>query len=123
VKSLFLLVALLALPLSAAAEYVDVIQVKLNDGCTVQQYAAIKNDFNDQFGKNHGYRAEILAPLQANELVSVFWVGRTANAAAFGAAWDAWRDGLADSDSVPAKLWARFQKCTTNQSRTGWDVY
>lgn len=34
-----------------------------------------------------------------------------------------WRDGLSDPDSVPAQLWARFQDCSTNTSRTGYDIY
>ncbi len=122
-KNLFLIVALLALPLSAGAEYMDVIQVTLDDDCSAQKYVQIKNDFNEQWGKNHGYMAEIAVPLQNDDLVSIFWVGRTANAAAFGAAWDAWRDELTDSRSIAAKLNARFQKCAGNQSRSGFDLY
>jgi len=59
VKNLLFIVALFALPLSAGAEYMDVIQVTLNEDCSVQQYVQIKNDFNEQWGKNNGYRAEI----------------------------------------------------------------
>jgi hypothetical protein len=62
-------------------------------------------------------------PIQNDDLVSIFWVGRAANAAAFGAAWDAWRDALDDSGSVAAKLWARIEECSANQSRSGYDVY
>jgi hypothetical protein len=123
VKNLILIVALFALPFSAGAEYMDVIQVTLNDDCSVQQYVQIKNDFNEQWGKNNGYRAEIAVPIQSDDLVSVFWVGRAASTAAFGAAWDAWRDALPDSGSVAAKLWARIQKCSSNQSRRGYDVH
>jgi hypothetical protein len=123
VKNLILIVALFVLPLSASADYMDVIQVKLDDKCSVDKYVEIKNDFNEQWGKNNGYMAEVLVPIQNDDLVSLFWVGRTANAAAFGAAWDAWRDQLTDSKSVAAKLWARLQKCAGNQSRSGFDVY
>ena len=122
-KNLLLIVALLAFPLVAGADYMDVIQVKLNDDCSVQEYVQIKNDFNQQWGKNNGYRAEIAVPIQNDDLVSIFWVGRAASAAAFGAAWDAWRDALPDSGSVAAKLWARIQKCSVNQSRSGYDVH
>ncbi len=122
-KNLLLILALLALPLSAGAEYMDVIQVKLNDDCSVQKYDQIKNDFNEQWGKKNGYMAEVAVPIQSDDLVSIFWIGRTANAAAFGAAWDAWRDQLTDSGSVAAKLWARLQECAGNQSRSGFDVY
>ena len=122
-KNLLLIVALLALPLSAGADYMDVIQVTLSDDCSVEEYVQITNDFNEQWGKNNGYRAEVAVPIQSDDLVSIFWVGRAASAAAFGAAWDAWRDALPDSGSVAAKLWARIQQCSANQSRRGFDVY
>jgi hypothetical protein len=115
---------LFALPVSAqAGGHMDVIQVTLNEGCSVAQYVAIAHDFNESFGKAHGYHTEILAPLQSQDLTAVFWVGRSASAAAFGAAWDAWRDALPDASSVPAKLQARFDKCSTNQSRRSYDIY
>ena len=114
---------LFAAPMSAQAEHLDVIQVTLKDGCSVAQYAAIAKDFNETFGKEHGYSAEVAAPLQSQDLTSVFWLGRSANAAAFGAAWDAWRDAQADASSIPAKLQARFDKCSTNDSRRSYDTY
>lgn len=33
------------------------------------------------------------------------------------------RNELADPNSVASKLWARFEKCGTNLSRRGYDVY
>ena len=118
-----LAIALFCLPASASAEHMDVIQVQLNDGCSVARYVEITADFNAQWGKDHGYRAEIAVPLQSQDLASIFWIGRSANAQAFGAAWDAWRDALPDSKSVAAKLNARFEKCGVNQDRSGYDVY
>jgi hypothetical protein len=53
----------------------------------------------------------------------MFWVGRSKDAATFGKAWDTWRDGLSVPDSLASKLWARFQACTTNLSRRGYDAY
>ena len=47
----------------------------------------------------------------------------SANAAAFGKAWDAWRDAQADADSVAAKLAARFAECTQNLGRRSYDVF
>jgi len=123
VRILFLIVAAIAIPVSAGAEHMDVIQVELDDDCSVQKYVQIKNDFNEQWGKKHGYAAEIVVPIQSQDLTAIFWVGRTANAAAFGAAWDAWRDELADSKSVAAKLSARFEECAENETRSGFDVY
>lgn len=120
---MILSLALLFLPLAAHADHMDVIQVTLKDGCTPAQYAAIANDFNKTWGKDHGYKTEIAVPLQSQDLNSVFWIGRSASAAAFGAAWDAWRDALPDASTTAAKLQARFDKCSTNDSRRSYDLY
>ena len=113
---------LLIMPMTSMADYLDVIEVKLKDGCSFSNYVAIAKDFN-VWGKANGYTAEVLMPLQRSTLDTVFWVGRTANAAAFGKAWDSWRDALSNPDSTPAKLWARFGACSTNVSRSGYDTY
>lgn len=115
--------AVLLLPFAVGAEHMDVIQVKLKPKCTVEKYVALKDEFNETWGKDHGYRAEVVVPLQNQDLVSVFWVGRSADAAAFGAAWDAWRDAQADDKSVAAKLQERFDDCSDNESRSSFDVY
>lgn len=118
-----LIAALVLAPFSANADFLDVIQVKLKDGCTAKEYISIANDFNDQWAKDYGYRSEVAVPVQNDELVSIFWLGRSANAEAFGKAWDAWRDGLADPKSLPAKLNKRFEACSTNESRSGFDLF
>lgn len=118
-----LFVFLLALPFSAFADHIDVIEVELNEGCSVAEYVAIKDDFNEQWGSKIGYLSEVLVPIQSSNLTTLFWVGRTDNAAAFGKAWDRWRDDLADPDSVASKLWARFSACSTNVGRRSYDVY
>jgi hypothetical protein len=101
----------------------DVIGFKLDEGCTVQKYLAIVADFNTTWGVNHAYKTRIAAPLQSATLDTLFWVGETENAAAFGAAWDAWRDALADPKTPEAKLQAHFDACGTIVSRDGYDVY
>ena len=121
--SLSVLFAATAMTSMAVAEYDDVILFKLNDKCTVAEYVKIKDDFNATWGKQNGYIAAISVPLQAADLTEIFWVGRSANAAAFGKAWDLWRDALTNSKSVPAKLQARFDECGTNLNRRGFDVY
>jgi hypothetical protein len=118
----FLVTALLVLPMNVGAEYMDAIEITINEGCTVDEYIAIKNDFNEQWGKANGYLAEVATPVQSQSLTSVFWVGRTANAAAFGKAWDTWRDALADPKSTASKLNARLTKCSTNVQRSGFDL-
>jgi hypothetical protein len=111
------------LPFGAFADHIDVIEVTLNEGCSVPTYVAIKNDFNEQWGAKNGYQSEVLMPIQSNNLISLYWVGRSDNAAAFGKAWDQWSKDLADPDSVASKLWARFLECSTNVGRRGYDVY
>ena len=120
-KLLFAL--LLLLPVGAFSEHVDVIEVELNEGCSVSTYVAIKNDFNENWGKEYGYHAEVLSPIQSNNLTSLFWVGRSANTAVFGAAWDQWSKDLADPDSLASKLLARFEECSTNIGRRAYDAY
>src|SRR5438093_539266 len=89
-----LMLAILVTPLCASAEYLDVIQVKLKERCTPATYVAIKNDFNEHWGKGHGYRAEIAQPVQSNDLVSVFWIGHAASAESFGKALDTRGSGI-----------------------------
>ena len=110
------------LPLSVSAEHMDVIEFEMLEGCSFDKYMEIVEDFND-WGKGYGYNAKIAVALQSNNLTSYYWLGTSKNAATFGKAWDAWRDALGDSESTPAKLWARFQECTVNLGRRGYDVY
>ncbi len=122
-RILLLTIAVLLVPICASADHLDVIQFKLKEGCTLETYVAIKNDFNAQWGKSHGYTAEIASPVASNDLASLYWIGRTANAEAFGKAWDIWRNELSDPKSVAAKLNERFQKCSMSESRRSYDIY
>jgi hypothetical protein len=115
-------IALLATTTVANAEYMDVIAMQMKPGCTLQQFTAVISDFN-KWGAQPGYNAKLAVPLQDQDLTTAFFVGTTKNAATFGAAWDAWRDGQADANSTPAKLQARFNECVTNKTRSGYDVY
>lgn len=117
-----LLAAFLLLPINAVAEHMDVIEFKMLEGCSMDKYMAIVQDFN-KWGEDYGYQAKIAFPLQSHNLTSIYWLGMSANAAAFGKAWDAWRDAQADSDSVPAKLSARFGECSENLGRRSYDVF
>jgi hypothetical protein len=116
-------VMLLGLPMVAFADYVDVIEFKLNDGCKLETELQNMRDFNTQWGVKNGYKAEILTPVQSPNLTSLFWVGRTKDAATFGKAWDTWSNELKDPNTVASKLLARFVACGTNLSRRGYDVY
>jgi hypothetical protein len=117
-----LLTALLLTPICASAEHLDVIQGKLKEKCTLEKYVAIKNDFNEQWGKSHGYRAEIASAVQSEDLGSVYWIGHTTSAEAFGRAWDTWRTELSTPKSVASKLNERFEKCVDNTGRRGYDT-
>lgn len=118
-----LIAALALLPCLAYADHLDVIQFELQEGCTFSEYLEIKNDFNANWGNQHGYSAEVLSPLQSHDLTSLYWVGRSSDAASFGRAWDAWRNETADSESVAGRLQARFARCSKNVGRRSYDVY
>jgi hypothetical protein len=106
----------------ASAEHWDVLASEMTGQCTLPEYMKIVSDFN-VWGTEHGYSTKIAMPLQQENMTTFFWVGTTVDAATFGAAWDAWRDAQSDPDSTPAKLQARFDKCSTTLSRSGYDVY
>ncbi len=118
-----LVLALLALPMPALADHFDVIQIKLKDDCSISDYLEIVKDFNEQWAEQHDYKSEIAVPLQSDDLDHIFWVGRSKDAATFGAAWDAWLADAEDPDSTAAKLWERFGACGDNVSRRSYDVY
>jgi hypothetical protein len=117
-----LMMALVLVPICARAEYLDVIQGKLKEKCTLATYVVIKNDFNEQWGKSHGYQAEIASAVLSNDLATIHWLGHTASAEAFGRAWDAWRGELSNPKSVASKLNERFEKCVDNTARRGFDL-
>ena len=118
-----LLAALMLLPFSVMADHLDVIQTELKEGCTLNQYLEIMKDFNEQWGKNNAYHAEVLTPIQSDNLKSVYWIGRSSGAQGFGKAWDTWRAEAADPNSVAGKLQARFVECSDDQSRRGYDIH
>ena len=122
---ILLAMTLIMLPLTATATgHMDVISFKLQEHCSLSEYLAIKNDFNEQWAKDYSYKAEVAVPLQSDDLTTYYWVGRSANAETFGKAWDAWRDQLEDPDSLAAQLEARFTACSEQlEVREGYDVY
>ena len=109
-------------PMIASADHIDVFEFKFNGKCTFEKYLGVVKEFN-QWGAKYDYKAEILVPIQSNNLESMYWVGRSKSAAAFGKAWDTWRNAVADPNSVESKLLARLTACGTNISRQGYDAY
>jgi len=111
---------LLTIPVVAAADHSDVIEFKLT--CDFDEYMAIVRDFN-AWGKDHGYQTEIAIKHFHPKPDTLIWAGRSANAKAFGKAWDTWRNALSDPESVPSKINARFAQCSDIVSRRSYDVY
>lgn len=121
-KKLMLAFALM-FPLASQADYVDVIAGKMTGACSMAKYLQIVRDFNEQWAAPYGYKVEILIPQQSQDVQTFFWVGRIANAEAFGKGLDAWTAAQSDPNSLPAKLMARLRECTVNQSRAGFLTY
>ena len=121
-KKIFLIAAML-LSAPASANTLDVISSKLKPGCTFSTYMSITKEFNDTWGKAHGYNAQLMLPVHSSDTSLVVWVGTIASAEAFGKAWDVWRTALANPNSTEAKLQARFDACTTQISRASYDTY
>ena len=119
IRSLALVVgiALLSSPLMAGADMVDVLTVKLNDGCGVEQLIQLGDDFN-AYRKEHGsVQYEILTPLySANQGVFII-VGRFPSQEAFGKAQDAFRAEQMQAGSAASKLIKRAIECAPLVSR------
>lgn len=118
-----MMTALLLCPVAVSADHIDVIEAELLEGCSAGKYLAIVKDFNEDWGKDNNYQAEIFFPVQSNNMTSIYWVGRSASAAAFGAAFDKWTSGLADPGSLESSLMARFAECSTTLGRRGYMAY
>ena len=113
------LLAVLACPLIASADYLDVIEFKMKEGCTMAKYMDIVKDFNTN-AESRGYKAEILMPYYGNTLDSIIWVGRSKNLEAFGKGANAYYDAAADANSAEGKLGARFRECSTSIARRSY---
>jgi hypothetical protein len=118
-----LLTALMFMPFAAFGDHLDVIQLELKEGCSLADYRAIADDFNEQWGKKNAYHAEVAAPIQSHDMKSHYWLGRSADTAAFGKAYDTWQKESADPDSVAGKLNARFIKCSVSVGRRGYSLH
>lgn len=120
-----LMVAMFCLPCAAWAGHLDVIASTLKDSCSLDTYLEIVGDFNENWAKDHGYRAEIAVPLQSHDMSTIFWLGRSENVAAFGAAADAWIEEVQDPESVAGQLDARFGDCVVEpwEGRRSYLVY
>ena len=113
------LLAMLACPLIASADYIDVIELKLKEGCTMTKYADIVKDFNTLY-EPKGYKAEIMSPFYSSNLESLIWVGRTKDIETFGKGSNAYGNAAADPNTAEGKLNARFRDCSTSIARRSY---
>ena len=113
------LLAMLACPLIASADYIDVIELKLKEGCTMTKYADIVKDFNTLY-EPKGYKAEIMSPFYSSNLESFIWVGRTKDIETFGKGSNAYGNAAADPNTAEGKLNARFRDCSTSIARRSY---
>ena len=111
---------LLAAPLGANADYVDVITDKLSPDCTMEKYLINVEEFRGVMkAEGYTYRVEIMAPVTGDDLNVVFWVGRTKDLATFGAEYTKWLAALDKPGSPEAKMNEKLNQCSTNLSRSG----
>ena len=113
------LLAMLACPLIAKADYVDVIEFKLKESCTMAKYMDIVKDFNTLY-EPKGYKAEIMSPFYSSNLESFIWVGRTKDIESFGKGSNAYGNAATDANTAEGKLAARFRDCTTSIARRSY---
>ena len=117
--SMLAAIAIFSLPVYATADVLDVLTVKLNKKCSVEQYQSIVDDINAHF-KDRGWTAELLLPLHSQEQDSVFVVGRSSNVEALGRVIDYARAEQQEEGSTVSKLIAQAQKCGTLTSRASF---
>ena len=113
------LLTMLACPLIASADYIDVIEFKLKEGCTMAKYMDIVKDFNTLI-EPKGYKAEIMSPFYSSNLESLIWVGRTKDVESFGKGSNAYGNAATDANTAEGKLAARFRECSTSTARRSY---
>lgn len=120
IRGLFLSIAILTAPIAAGAQYVDVIVNSMNDGCPLDKYLGHVEEFRGVMkSENYSYTVEILQPLMGDDVSVIYWVGRTADLATFGAEYTRWEQALENAGSPESKVNAKLNECTTNVSRSG----
>ena len=115
-----LALSLLIAPTIASADYLDVITNSLNDGCSIEDYGKVVNEFRGVMkSQGSSYTVEIVVPFIGDPLDGVFWVGRTKDFSTFGAESDRWEKALMNSSSPESKINKKLNSCATNVSRSG----
>ena len=120
IRTILVAFAVFVAPQVAAADYVDAITNKLNDGCTMEKYMKTVEEFHGVMkSQGYTYRAEIMVPVTSQQLDVVYWVGRTTDMATFGAEYSKWLKALENPSSPESKVNAKLTACSTNVNRSG----
>ncbi len=119
-RNTLLALSLLIAPTVASADYLDVITNSLNDGCSMEEYGKVVEEFRGVMtSQGYSYTVEIVVPFIGDQLDGVFWVGRTKDFATFGSESDRWEKALMNSKSPESKINKKLNDCATNVSRSG----
>jgi hypothetical protein len=117
---MLVVIAILCLPLYAAADALEVFEIKLKEGCGVEKYQAIVGDFNAYY-KDKDYQVELLLPIHADiPEGTVIWVGRSPSNEALGSGLDHYVAEMTKDDSAVSKLQARFEECGSTTSSSSY---
>ena len=110
------LALLLGHTLSARSIMYDMVTVKLQEGCTLDQLSKIVDDVAAYAKDNGGGTYELLAPLHSSQQGVFIVLERFPNATAFGT----WTDhfGRQPDDSVAGKIRTRAYECVTIVNHT-----
>ncbi len=112
--------AMLVTPLVGHADYIDVITARLKDGCSLDKYLGVVEEFRGVMKTQaYKYTVEIAEPLLGPDLSVIFWVGREPNFATYGQESDRWEAAIAKTGTPEAKVNAKLDACTENVSRSG----
>ena len=100
-------------PVLSHADMVDVVTIKLHDGCSMADLTKLTDDLNAYGEQTGGVPDALLAPLHSRTQGVFIFVGRFPSVEAFGKSNDTFRAqaGMAGSDA--AKLRQRAMECAS----------
>ncbi len=114
---LFVIGLLVVGPVVVQADMVDILTIKLHDGCSMAQLGQLHADFNAYAEKNGGAQSDLLAPLHSASQGVFFVVARHPSVEAFGKANDAYRAQVGVEGSAAAALQKRAMECASIVAR------
>ncbi len=102
-------------------EYGDVVEMKLNNDCTISEMISIKDQFNEVL-KNKGwdYRAEIWQPIERQDITTLYWIGRSPSFPDFAQEFTEYFEEAMKGNTPEAGLEDSMTNCRVNLSRSGF---